>query len=207
MEQKEKPVLELNARESSAIINLVSTDLFKSPVPEDEEENPGVFVHFNLDNDDSSDNKVGATKHPGGDCLQIKASVVGEEDLKKARILFPRIRGVVPNGGKILLKVRLVSGRNHARVWKSQKKGEGNKVLVGVYEKSWDLSDPVQRQAFLEIKDNLWVEGMENNSVCLLEVGYKKKINRKWQVVAWEKVKYTFIAADCGNQPRTSERQ
>lgn len=36
------------------MINLVATGLFKSFIPEDEEENSDAFVHFNLDNDNNS---------------------------------------------------------------------------------------------------------------------------------------------------------
>jgi hypothetical protein len=75
-----KPALEMNAIESSSPINLVVSDLFKSPVPEPEEENPGAFVHFNLDNDNDSDNNNGAPKHPSGDYIE-HGSVISEDDL------------------------------------------------------------------------------------------------------------------------------
>ncbi|GBC99531.1 hypothetical protein HRbin17_02056 [bacterium HR17] len=204
-----KPALEMNATESSAVINLVATDLFKSPVPETEEENPGAFVHFNLDNDNDSDNNDGAPKHPGGDYIanETHGPVTGEDDLKRAKIFFGRQLGRLPNEGKVVLRVTLISGSRHMRVWKNPEKGAGNDVLVTVQEKEWDLSDPVQRQAFGQIKENLWVEGMEYNSKCWLEVEYKKQVGGQWQVVGSDKVKYTFIAADCGNQPRTDNGQ
>jgi hypothetical protein len=195
----------MNAVESSSVINLVATDLFKSPVPEPEEENPGAFVHFNLDNDDNSNNSDGAPKHPGGDYIANETH--GEDDLKRAKIFFGRQFGRLPNEGKVVLRVKLISGSRHMRVWKSPEKGAGNDVLVTVQEKGWDLSDPVQRQAFSQIKENLWIEGVEYNSKCWLEVEYKKQEGGEWKVVGSDRVKYTFIAADCGNQPRTDNGQ
>jgi hypothetical protein len=195
----------MNAVESSSVINLVATDLFKSPVPEPEEENPGAFVHFNLDNDDNSNNSDGAPKHPGGDYIANETH--GEDDLKRAKIFFGRQFGRLPNEGKVVLRVKLISGSRHMRVWKSPEKGAGNDVLVTVQEKGWDLSDPVQRQAFSQIKENLWIEGVEYNSKCWLEVEYKKQEGGEWKVVGSDRVKYTFIAADCGVQPRTEPCQ
>ncbi|MCS7193224.1 MAG: hypothetical protein NZ937_09630, partial [Armatimonadetes bacterium] len=158
----------MNAKESSALINLVATDLFKSFVLENEEENPDAFVHFNLDNDNDSDNSDGAPKHPGGDYIanETHGPVVGEDDLKRAKIFFGRRLGRLPNEGKVVLMVTLISGGRHMRVWKNPEKGAGNDVLVTVHEKGWDLSDPIQRQAFAQIKENLWIEGMEYNSKC-----------------------------------------
>ena len=37
---------------------------------DDCEETDGAFVHWNIDNDDSSDNSIGGSKRPGGDFLQ-----------------------------------------------------------------------------------------------------------------------------------------
>jgi len=204
-----KPALEMNARESSSVINLIASDLFKSGLTESEEENPGAFIHFNLDNDNDSDNNDGAPKHPGGDYIanETHGPVIGEDDLKRAKIFFGRQLGRLPKEGKVVLRVRLISGSRHMRVWKSPEKGAGNDVLVTVQEKGWDLSDPIQRQAFEQIKENLWIEGIEYNSKCWLEVEYKKQEGGQWKVVGSDRVKYTFIAADCGNQPRTDNGQ
>jgi hypothetical protein len=199
----------MNARESSSVINLIASDLFKSGLTESEEENPGAFVHFNLDNDNDSDNNDGAPKHPGGDYIanETHRPVIGEDDLRRAKIFFGRQMGRLPNEGKVFLRVRLISGSRPMSVWKSPEKGAGNDVLVTVQEKGWDLSDPVQRQAFSQIKENLWIEGVEYNSKCWLEVEYKKQEGGQWKVVGSDRVKYTFIAADCGNQPRTDNGQ
>ena len=202
---KVKAALEVNAIESPVVINLIAEDLFKSLIPETEEENPGAFVHFNLDNDNDSNNNDGAPKHPGGDYIanETHGPVNGEDDLKRAKIFFGRQLGRLPNEGKVVLRVTLISGSRHMRVWKNPEKGAGNDVLVTVQEKGWDLSDPVQRQTFSQIKENLWVEGIEYNSKCWLEVEYKKQVGGQWQSVGLDKVKYTFIAADCGDQPKT----
>jgi hypothetical protein len=208
-DHKPKASLEVNAVEVLTTINLVASDLFKSPILEDEEENPGAFVHFNLDNDNDSDNSDGAPKHPGGDYIANEKHnpVIGEDDLKRAKIFFGRQFGRLPNEGKVVLRVKLISGSRHMRVWKSPEKGAGNDVLVTVREKGWDLSDPVQRQEFSQIKENLWIEGVEYNSKCWLEVEYKKQEGGEWKVAGSDRVKYTFIAADCGVQPRTEPCQ
>jgi hypothetical protein len=81
-DHKPKASLEVNAVEVLTTINLVASDLFKSPILEDEEENPGTFVHFNLDNDNDSDNSDGAPKHPGGDYIaNCCVEQLGSEEL------------------------------------------------------------------------------------------------------------------------------
>jgi hypothetical protein len=89
------------------------------------------------------------------------------------------------------------------RVWKSATKGDGNEVLVDLTEKEWDLSNPTERDEFRQIKQNLWIEGMGQNSSQWLEVKYEKQVGGQWQVVGSDWVDYKFISADDGDQPKT----
>jgi hypothetical protein len=72
--------------------------------------------------------------------------------LKRAKIFFGRQFGRLPNEGKVVLRVKLISGSRHMRVWKSPEKGAGNDVLVTVQEKGWDLSDQFNAKHSVRLK-------------------------------------------------------
>ncbi len=152
---------------------------------------PGAYVYFNVDNDDGSDNTQGAPpKYPGGDHLEI-GPIIGEDDLKQAEIVMD----YVPNTGKIILK----RSNTNLRVWSSQAKGADKQILVATNEKIWDLSVTGQPAEFNNVKNNLWVEGYESGSANLT-VEYQNPSNN---IIDYDTVKYTFIAAICGDQPKT----
>ena len=157
------------------------------------EENPGAYVHFNLDNDNSSNNSVGAPKHPGGDYLETTVSVSGENDLKVLKMdLKPML-----DSGTIVLTIP-----SCAKVWNSAAKGDVNNLVLGSGSKSWDLSDPCDRSAFLALGSGVYVEGINNGSgnITLEYVG-------TGGFSVSDIIKYTFIAADCGEQARTDNGQ
>ena len=89
------------------------------------------------------------------------------------------------------------------RVWKSATKGPGNEVLVDSDTKTWDLSDPKQRADFNSLKDSLFTEGHGAgfSALCLVfgVVGQDRFVS--------DAVVYTFIAGDCGDQPKTEDGQ
>ena len=112
------------------------------------EENVGAYVHFNLDNDNSSNNSVGAPKHPGGDYLETSGSVSGENDLKLfGMFLYPWSLST----GIVLLDVP-----PGAKVWKSAEKGSAN-LVFSPGEYAWDLSNPDRAVHFKIIVQPLYM--------------------------------------------------
>jgi hypothetical protein len=170
--------------------NLTAQDLFGAVV-DDLEENPGAYVHFNVDNDDSSDNSLPADppgKYPGGDFAQ-DGPVQGEDDLKGLQMQLTPL----PDCGVVTLAVSSANGK----VWRDPLKGLANLVLAGPGARSWDLAVSGQRSEFLSWSGSLQVEGV-GAGTCWVTLTYK------WhERTAFDAVKYTFIAATCGRQPRT----
>jgi subtilisin family serine protease len=180
--------------------NLITYDYENNEVPEEEEVVPGAFVHFDLDNDNASDNDLGSPEHPGGDYLEDGPIIdpnTGEEedDLKLAQI---KIKPFFETG-----RVELKRDNSNIRVWSSSIKGADKKILYDNDVKSWNLADPDQRAEFNAIKENLWVEGMAYNGKSRLFIWYYDAGGTRW---CGDLVKYTFIAADCGDQPRTDDQ-
>ena len=125
----------------------------------------------------------------------VNGPVSGENDLKQATIsLEPSLQA-----GTVVLK----RTNTKTRVWKNSTKGSTNKVVVDSDEKAWDLSNESQRSDFNSVKNNLWVEGYQDNGTSNLIVEYKDASNN---LVCSDTVKYTFIAAVCGEQPTPSQR-
>jgi hypothetical protein len=175
-------------------LNLTAYDLDDEEVADSDEENPGpgAFVHFNLDNDDESDDSVGAPKHPGGDYLQTTDPVAGENDLKALTMsMEPSL-----SEGDVVLSIP-----SSASIWKDDEKGSSNLVLASG-SKTWDLSNSGQRDDFLSLcSGSLYVEGIDlgtGNIVLKYEYPSGNEITS-------DTVKYTFIAADCGDQPKIVE--
>ena len=172
-------------------VDLRATHLF-GQVDDGAEDIQGAYVHWNIDNDDASDNAVGGPKHPGGDFLQAGSVQVANED-----DLAPLAMSVspCPDIGAIALRV----GNGKAKIWKSSGKGSTNLVLAAGMGKSWSLSDSGQRQEFNALCSSLFVEGVgkgESN----ITLSYEAPSGGS---DCLDTVKYTFIAADCGRQPRT----
>jgi len=164
------------------------------PVPEDKEENPGAFIHWNIDNDNNS--YGGTPKHPGGDYLETTASVAGEDDLKKLTCAL-WTDGV----GEVDCGIATLSLRaDSAAIWKSKTKSAENLVVSPGGEKSWDLRNAPERTVFYAIKDSLFVEGVASGE-CEVEFKYKHDSGKEIADV----VKYTFLAANCYNQPTRTQ--
>jgi hypothetical protein len=165
-------------------VDLTASDLYGT-VTEPNEEAPGAFVHFNLDNDDANNNSIGAPKRPGADYLKT-GTVSGENDLKSLSMsLSPSL-----DFGSVVLTIPA-----SAKVWKSATKGSSNLVLASG-SKTWNLADPNQRSEFQSLK---YVEGVNTGGGNIV-----LKYNASGAEIHRDTVKYTFIAADCGRQPKTS---
>ncbi len=176
-------------------VDLTATDL-DGAVADATEATTGAYVHWNLDNDDASDNAVGYPKRSGADYLQIGAGkVTGEDDLKSlAMSLQPGI-----NQGSVVLNI----ANANAKVWKDAEKGSANLVLAGSGNKIWNLANAGEKAEFLNLCSSLWVEGV-NSGTCNLSLSYKDTAGNE---ICSDKVKYTFISADCGRQPKTDTNE
>ncbi len=180
-------------------INLSATDL-GGTVTEENEENPGAYVHYNVDNDSDSDNSEGAPKHPGGDYLEDEDSVSGENDPKLSVIT---LQPSVGSFGLALDPVKVVLKRSNTklRAWIMQTKASEWALLVDSSQKTWDFSVYAEWAEFAGVMDDIWVEGYDDGT-STLTVEFK---NPNDEVIYEDKVNYTFIAADCGNQPTTED--
>ena len=93
---------------------------------------------------------------------------------------------------KLLHKWR--TNNDKVKIWKSNEKGSTNLVIAGSGEKFWNLADAEQRQGFNALCSSLWVEGVTRG---------ESKVTLSYNRNCSDTVKYTFIAANCGRQPRT----
>lgn len=181
-----------------AVFNVIEPSLLAYNIDnyftmEVEEEDPGAYVHFNLDNDNSSDNSLGAPKRPGADYLET-SSVSGENDLKRLLIsIYPWPIEV----GTIILTVPA-----NMKIWDNPSKSSSTNPISSPGQYTWNLSNESQRNAFYNLcSSNLYVEGINNTSV-VMSLEYKDYLADTVKPI--EKVKYNFIAADCGDQPTTT---
>lgn len=176
--------------------------------PELDEEDPGVYVHLNLDDDNHSDASTSriSNKHPGADYNENVADS-REDDLLPLKLSYS---GLV--SGKVSLSV---SGL--LRLWNKKAKGAAN--LVAPYVKNvagvdttisqlyWNLDDSIERQNFNLVKDSLFVEGLganENGSVTFtfaINVEPDKLKTPIWQPIGSDVLSYHSIAANDGDQP------
>ena len=173
-------------------VNLKATDLDGNVVSNQYEEKPGVYLHFNLDNDNDSDNSVPNTKFAGSDYYETTNPVTNEGDVKSLEMsLLPSL-----DFGQVVL-----SNLSSAWLWKSPTKGSSNFVMAGSESKTWDLSDEDERNQFLGLCQILKAEGMNTSSGNIV-LKYEYPLGNK---IHSDKICYHFIAATCGDQPRTEE--
>ncbi len=187
-------------------LDLAARDLDGNWVPDTGEDDPGAYVHFNVDNDDNSNNLVpnppapvftppiiNAGKYPGADYAQDQ--VAGEEDdVKQALVTIAPL----PTTGK----VRLVRGSSILRAWHAWNKGQAMLDFDANNRKTWNLADEEERGDFrLEWKDSLYVEGYQDGTTTL----ELQLLDAEDNVLAHDSVTYNFIDADCGNQPTSND--
>ncbi len=188
-----KPALQKGTTTLEELLNLGGATLIDPPLTEHEEEDPGAFVHYNIDNDDDSDNALGGTKHPGSDLLQQEDPVADEDDVLAFTVTFdPTIdwgKAALTRTGDAIL------------IWTSAIKGEDDALLVDEQEQVWDLSVPAQHTAFHAlIETSLFVEGAEYNGEADLKLQFLRPNDT---LICEDVVHYTAIAANCEDQPRT----
>jgi hypothetical protein len=167
-------------------VDVVKINLGVSGVSEANEEDPGAFVHVNLDNDDGN---VDGQGNPIADRTE-DGPISGENDTVAMGI------GLTPSNltvGSVVLSRSNVD----AKVWSDVQKGSYNAVLVSGDSKTWDLSDQAQRNNFNSVSSNLWLEGrydgMSTLTATVKDTG--------GQPIYSDTVNATFIAALCGEQP------
>ncbi|MCK4642983.1 fibronectin type III domain-containing protein [bacterium] len=164
-------------------------DIYGGVVSEDEETNPGAFIHYNTDNDNKK--RIGLDSYP--DYKKKVLNVQGEDDLKQIEIIIDPI----PNKGSINLK----RSRGILYYWKHKEKGDTNKLLLDLAtygnEKNWDLSNENQRNDFDNVHESIWIEGFDDGiATNILEY---KDVNGN--IVCKDSILFTSTAAICGYQP------
>jgi hypothetical protein len=168
-------------------MDLAANDL-DGAVAEGDEYAPGAFIHYNIDNDNGNTS--------GGDPVADYTEdgpVAGENDLELASAAaFPAWLTT----GTVALK-RSGGG---IKVWKAGAKGTANALLTTISEVTWDLSDPTERSDFNTVRTGFYVEGC-SDSTATLSLEYSQS-----GIGFADKVKYTGIAATCGEQPDPTQR-
>lgn len=167
-------------------VNLTATGL-DGEVSDDEEESAGAFIHWNIDNDDDSDNTLGHPKHPGGDFLQTNATVVGENELQSLQLEVSPI-----SAAKIItLKSAGIS------LWRFRGKGQRARILGSGETLRMDLSTTEGRSKWMDIGGTLYAEGVEKGRGSVEDMANFGECEMSDRVV------YRIVAAECGNQPRS----
>jgi hypothetical protein len=163
-------------------LDLQATDLYGTVAPSAELD-PGAYVHYNVDDDNLNSTE---------DCDETL--VHGESDLRELEIV---VDDSVAAGTVLLSR-----SNAKAQVWKYFTKGgpEGGILTGGTYEKSWNLSDPAEREDFNSVKSSLYVEGSEVGVATLKAKYWRDDIDVE------DTVKFTFLGATCGWQPDASRR-
>jgi hypothetical protein len=168
-------------------------------VSEEEEENPGAYAHWNVDDDDENGTADYTETGP------ITAND-GENDLKKVVATF-ETQPTGPISGKLVLR----RSNANIQVWTSATKGGTNALLTGATysadtegngKKTWNLPDELSD--FNTVKDSLYVEGRASGT-AELTLTYKVTYKATTHEVT-DKVKYTLIAATCGSAPTVAQR-
>jgi len=155
-------------REGTVTLKCVDVDLaawdLGSQVTEQSEEDPGAFIHYNVDNDNA--NTSGG--EPIADATEV-GPVSGENDTEA---VIASTSPAVGDGAMDLKEGTLVLRRTGSklRVWTHPQKGTGNKILVDGDSKTWDLSVEAQRNAFNAVRAGLRAEGYQDGTSSLRSV-------------------------------------
>jgi len=135
-----------------------------------EQQKPGLYVHWNVDNDnrnvEAGNDLLGRPlKDDQGNDFAPKAdyketdAVTNEDDLLAA---FAQFKTGTPNKGI----VKLTRGNANIRVWSTANKGAANLVLYNNDTKTWNLEVQAERDEFNTLwgtdyaSGKLWVEGV-----------------------------------------------
>ena len=171
-------------------LDLSATDL-QGGVSEAEEEDPGAYVHYNLDDDNRNNtpdnDEVGPITHPEHQ----------ENDLKAA---FVSLNATSENPCPLYAgTVKLTRQNDKTQVWTHPAKGTDEELLVGQDEKTWNLT--TARQDFIDVRDDLYVEGEgapestpNSERSSYLKVTYTDPYGN---LIFEDEVWYTYVAAAC----------
>jgi hypothetical protein len=179
------------------IINLTAYDLEhkQSPVPDNLEETLGALIHFNIDNDNrnvSSGDIIDG--EPLTDFMEADY-VLGEDDLVNLSIEL----SYLPRSGNIAL---WRDDEDNLKVWSSPTKEATSSILIIEKEKVWNLADATQRDEFIKVKNNLWVEGCASGASGLTAV-YQKKLRN----ISTDRIAYKTFFSPYGRQPTNLEHR
>jgi PKD repeat protein len=202
--QDHKQALQVGTTNMAQLIDLHATDLF-GDVPEtrvdpdgveDDEDDPGAFVHFNIDDDAGVHTSIdGYDPATAGD-YTLDGPIPGEDDLRPVAIA---LSAPAEANGCVYLR----RSDPKIKVWTNAEKGPANQMSLDGDKPTWDLS--VDRTAFDNMKNSLWVEGCGDGS-AYLTVTYTTP-GPDYTPLATDTVKYTFIAALRGRQPGQKRRR
>ena len=172
----------------------LTADELGRTLPDPCEETCGAFVHYNVDNDDGSLNSVEAPKRPGAGYANDTNPVTGENDPCSLSLTMSPLdldEGVV-----------VLGNNSSGELWTSDSKGSGNRVLASYTSLSWDLSDSQERSAFASFRNSSkYVEGASGTDDGEITLRYYAPGG---SMVHRDRIDYTYIAADCGDQPTTA---
>ncbi len=172
-----------------AKVNLTATGL-DGVVSEEKEETAGVFIHWNIDNDNDSDNTLGYPKHPGGDFLQTNETVAAENELQPLRL------EVLPKSAAGLMTLKSTG----ISLWRFRRKGRGARILGAGETLKLDLTTKEGLERLEIIEGSLYAEGVAKGAGSVeIKVGFCG------QDIS-DRVSYRIVAADCGNQPQNDEK-
>ncbi|MDR0609054.1 MAG: hypothetical protein LBG58_03000 [Planctomycetaceae bacterium] len=153
-----------------------------------------TYIHWNIDNDDDSQQSAGAPKHPGGDYLQDSYNTtISDNDMEKILLSILPVPDDLKSG-----KVKLTVG-NGVRLWYSRDKGIAN-LLVDGETFEWDLSQAADRSNFNIFFRGVFVEGT-NKGTNNFKLEYIPPVGNGFEL---DNEKYHFISANCGRQPYLS---
>lgn len=164
-----------------------------------DENDPGAYIHANLDDDNWNG-------HP--DCNDHTGGVDGENDMKQLTLAFAPTN---LNFGS----VSITRADGDIQVWRDANKsqpllasGSGGAYdpnVSGNGYKTWDLSNTTQLADFNNIRESLWVEntGTGNGG---LAIWYFPPVGMGGQTCP-DQVFYKKIIAACGHQPSLIEYQ
>lgn len=173
-------------------IGLQVSDLFGS-VEEAAEENPGAYIHRNIDNDNANTDGNGS---PINDETEDTLSVENENDLNSISIdLQP---ADIYEG-----TVKIWRTNTKARAWSDSGKGAANAVVTNSTYKMWRLYDETERSDFNDKKTHLFVEGYLDVGNTLLTAEFRPP---EGAVLDYDRIKCNFIATTCGWQPKPLQR-
>ncbi len=167
-------------------VNLTATGL-DGVVPDDKEETAGAFIHWNVDNDDDSDNSLGYPKHLGGDYLQTSETVAAENELQPLRL------EVLPKSAAGLMTLT----SSGISLWRFRRKGRGARILGTGETLKLDLATKEGLERLEIIEGSLYAEGVgkgRGSVEARVDFGGCEMFDR---------VVYRTVAADCGIQPRS----